>query len=955
MNSLSSLLLQGTSSDSCQNGNNPLSKLTSTLDQQTHADQHRFQPARTHQQQTTSRRTNDLLLQQQLNQEQQHQLTDKLSSIQLENHPAHWSSAFLRSIPIQSVLHSSEQSSSSNHPQWHSEFTQSRHPSKLDHQQPPLPTHSNIIPSASLIGPSAFSQLRPITAHHQSYHPIHPINQRPLIQGSNLSTTADWDSAFLKYDHHAPNATLANLVQAREEQVQKDQEASYVARSHSPISSTSPDELAKTAASLIATVEQGKQAQNHHETHLTSAQTEHENSTADKFNQSSFMEFMRQLRDGEVRVEGDKVVQQVAQARDSSSTVNTSTQMNESINHLQQQPHTGLPTSNYTQNLPSFGISGDPTPKQEEHATQSHDQPSVSKPPSSDQLVTAFREDLESRMKEMNTLMEETYAELERAQYQAMMNRFQGDGGGLSDLDDILNAASEVGRPEKQTWTNTATHVPGATESWTEEFDQVPQNTSLDTSARVNQDLDMDPMGMFGRPIHPREFELEHLKRLQRVPSAQQQEWEMLQTQWETVDDMEKLQSEWETAGNTVADSAQDHSTTSIPHVISPAMFLERIETLKAETGYNFQQANPQIFLQQERASGSSRHHSSHQPWQESSTLDRSGVSPLESVLQKEKEVLSQPESATAWYELGVKQQENEREEMAIQALQQAIKLDPELTDAILALAISYSNENRRAEAFEEIERWIRVETSRVPKYRQAALRHSSVEANNVIGVSEKAAAEESQKLGAKHGELTGRLIELARLGGRVDGTASVDPDVQIALGVLFNSNDEFEKACDCFSTALAVRPDDPLLFNRLGATLANSGKPEQAIDYYNRAIELLPSYIRARYNLSISLINLGKYFESIKTLLDSLIIQQHASSALSAPRQHADPQGSRDHDLAGVEQQSSGVTSDVLWQTLEINCSLVKNHFVSSQAALDDCFLTKDLAKLTELLADFL
>jgi hypothetical protein len=102
MNSLSSLLLQGTSSDSCQNGNNPLSKLTSTLDQQTHPDQHRFQPARTHQQQTTSRRTNDLLLQQQLNQEQQHQLTDKLSSIQLENHPAHWSSAFLRSIPIQS-------------------------------------------------------------------------------------------------------------------------------------------------------------------------------------------------------------------------------------------------------------------------------------------------------------------------------------------------------------------------------------------------------------------------------------------------------------------------------------------------------------------------------------------------------------------------------------------------------------------------------------------------------------------------------------------------------------------------------------------------------------------------------------------------------------------------------------------------------------------------------------
>jgi len=188
-------------------------------------------------------------------------------------------------------------------------------------------------------------------------------------------------------------------------------------------------------------------------------------------------------------------------------------------------------------------------------------------------------------------------------------------------------------------------------------------------------------------------------------------------------------------------------------------------------------------------------------------------------------------------------------------------------------------------------------------------------------------------------------------------GTASVDPDVQIALGVLFNSNDEFEKACDCFSTALAVRPDDPLLFNRLGATLANSGKPEEAIEYYNKAIELLPSYIRARYNLSISLINLGKYFESIKNLLDSLIIQQQASSSLYAPVQHPgqfDHQGPL-HLLSGAEQQQSGVTSDVLWQTLEINCSLLKNHFAESQAALDNCFLNKDLDRLKEILADFL
>lgn len=86
-----------------------------------------------------------------------------------------------------------------------------------------------------------------------------------------------------------------------------------------------------------------------------------------------------------------------------------------------------------------------------------------------------------------------------------------------------------------------------------------------------------------------------------------------------------------------------------------------------------------------------------------------------------------------------------------------------------------------------------------------------------------------------------------------------------------------------------------------------------------------MPSYIRARYNLSISLINLGKYFESIKNLLDSLIIQQQASLSLSAPDQHLDQSDHQGplHLLSGAEQQQSGVTSDVLWQTLEVNCSL--------------------------------
>ncbi len=52
----------------------------------------------------------------------------------------------------------------------------------------------------------------------------------------------------------------------------------------------------------------------------------------------------------------------------------------------------------------------------------------------------------------------------------------------------------------------------------------------------------------------------------------------------------------------------------------------------------------------------------------------------------------------------------------------------------------------------------------------------------------------------------------------------------------------------------------DALLWNKLGATLANSSKSEQAVEAYRKALELVPGFTRARYNLGVSCINLGAY-----------------------------------------------------------------------------------------------
>lgn len=66
-----------------------------------------------------------------------------------------------------------------------------------------------------------------------------------------------------------------------------------------------------------------------------------------------------------------------------------------------------------------------------------------------------------------------------------------------------------------------------------------------------------------------------------------------------------------------------------------------------------------------------------------------------------------------------------------------------------------------------------------------------------------------------------------------------------------------FTQLCIFFLHVDSDLYQDWLLYNRVGATLANSGHPEEALQYYYRALELNPAYIRARFNLGISCINL--------------------------------------------------------------------------------------------------
>ncbi|KAG8831099.1 hypothetical protein FRC17_003664 [Serendipita sp. 399] len=265
------------------------------------------------------------------------------------------------------------------------------------------------------------------------------------------------------------------------------------------------------------------------------------------------------------------------------------------------------------------------------------------------------------------------------------------------------------------------------------------------------------------------------------METLQQREWEQLQESWDS----------WEV------------TATGIKHTTAPH--------------YGFQTNNPYVFDQ--------RHASS--DWLNAEGMDLS-------VLEREAAVLSDPSNAMAWYHLGVKQQANERELKAIQALRKALELDPSLLPAWMELAVSYTNDGNRNEAYNAIREWI----DHNPKYTQAVAQWKARRSPLSTPIA---------------GELIDCLVTMARSAPDEE----LDADVQIALGVLFNTTEEYAKAKDCFLAALDVRPDDYSLYNRVGATIANHGQPQDAIEYYHRALAINPSYIRARFNLGISCMSL--------------------------------------------------------------------------------------------------
>lgn len=76
-----------------------------------------------------------------------------------------------------------------------------------------------------------------------------------------------------------------------------------------------------------------------------------------------------------------------------------------------------------------------------------------------------------------------------------------------------------------------------------------------------------------------------------------------------------------------------------------------------------------------------------------------------------------------------------------------------------------------------------------------------------------------------------------------------------------------------CFSKAIKENPTDHSIWNKYGAAMSNSMKPQEAISAYQQALDLRPNYIRTIANIGLAHNNMSDYKSASNCFLNCLIL----------------------------------------------------------------------------------
>ena len=252
------------------------------------------------------------------------------------------------------------------------------------------------------------------------------------------------------------------------------------------------------------------------------------------------------------------------------------------------------------------------------------------------------------------------------------------------------------------------------------------------------------------------------------------------------------------------------------------------------------------------------------------------------------------PEHADAWRMLGKCHTENDEDQKAIICWLRSLERDPFSPETLLALGVSYVNEMNHEKAIEMLKGWVEnhplyagmIDDNNIANGSSSSGVTNLVEGEEDLVTNTTADGTRLQQPGGggqqrrMKAQAANEMRDVERLMLRAleyDRTADAAADVYEALGVVYNVSRDYDAAADAFRKAIEVRPMDYQLRNKLGATLANNNRSDEALPAYRAALRLKPKYARGWLNMAISHSNLYNYNEAARCYLQTLSLNPDA------------------------------------------------------------------------------
>lgn len=211
-------------------------------------------------------------------------------------------------------------------------------------------------------------------------------------------------------------------------------------------------------------------------------------------------------------------------------------------------------------------------------------------------------------------------------------------------------------------------------------------------------------------------------------------------------------------------------------------------------------------------------------------------------------------DNADAWLMLGKCHAENDEDRKAIICLENAVERDPYASESLLTLGVSYVNELDHERAYKCLHNFV----THNPNYAGLTVGNEDIDTEGSLFKLK-------------------QLLHKAKALDEANGNVESAVDVLETLGVVCNVTREYEEAIECFRTATSMRPNDHQLWNKLGATLANSNRSEEAHEAYQKALSIKPKYARSWLNKAIAHSNLQHHEEAARCYLQTLSLNPGA------------------------------------------------------------------------------